>query len=207
MRDAAEEMRSAANELRREDPSAAAARAERAAEQLRQMEQRLRTGTAAGAQRANGDLRLEAQQLVDAQRRIADEAARLAKGEAGGDAQRRLASDKVSLADRVDALERAARAMSQGSTSQGASSQGASSQGATSQGKTSQGKAAPDDGARAAGETAADLRRQKIGERMRASANDMRDGRGTGRERARGGATDRARARSGCLASGGRHEC
>ncbi len=171
MRDAADQMRNAASELQREDPSAAAARAERAAEQLRQMERRLQTGTAAGTQRANGDLRLEAQQLVDAQRRIADESARLEKGETGnggdagrggqsdGDATRRLASEKNSLADRVDALERAARAMAQG-------------------------KGAPDEAIRAAGETAADLNRQKIGERMRASATDMREGRGTARARA-----------------------
>jgi hypothetical protein len=171
MRDAADQMRNAASELQREDPSAAAGRAERAAEQLRQMERRLQTGTAAGTQRANGDLRLEAQQLVDAQRRIADESARLEKGETGnggdagrggqsdGDANRRLASEKNSLADRVDALERAARAMAQG-------------------------KGAPDEAIRAAGETAADLNRQKIGERMRASATDMREGRGTARARA-----------------------
>jgi hypothetical protein len=168
MRGAADQMQNATSELRREDPSAAAARAERAAEQLRQMEQRLRTGTAAGTQRANGDLRLEAQQLVDAQRRIAEEAARLDKGESGDaaqqrraseDAQRRLASEKNSLADRVDALERAARAMAQE-------------------------KGAPDEVARAAGDTAADLKRQRIGERMRSSANDLRDGRGNGRERA-----------------------
>jgi hypothetical protein len=171
MRDAADQMRNAASELQREDPSAAAARAERAAEQLRQMERRLQTGTAAGAQRANGDLRLEAQQLVDAQRRIADESARLEKGESGNradpgrggqgdvDANRRLASEKSSLADRVDALERAARAMAQG-------------------------KGPPDEAIRAAGETAAELRRQKIGERMRASATDMREGRGTASARA-----------------------
>ena len=154
MRDAADQMRNAASELQRDDPSAAAARAERAAEQLRQMERRLRTGTAAGAQRANGDLRLEAQQLADAQRRIADESARLERrsrerrrsGRGGRvmRTRRRLASEKNSLADRVDALERAARAMAQG-------------------------KGAPDEAMRAAGETAADLRRQKMGERMRAS--------------------------------------
>jgi hypothetical protein len=160
MRDAANEMQSAANELQRDDPSAAAARSARAAEQLRQMEQRLRSGTTAGAQRATGDLRLEAQQLVDAQRRIADEADRLGRGEGGGeDAQRRLASEKASLADRVDALERGARAVADG-------------------------KGTPDEAGRAAKETAADLQRQKIGERMRSSANDMREGRGTGRERA-----------------------
>jgi hypothetical protein len=165
MRDATDEMRNAASELQRQDPSSAAARSQRAAEQLRQMEQRLRNGSAAGAQRANGDLRLEAQQLVDAQRRIADETSRLEKGEDGrgspanNDAKRRLATEKESLADRVDALERDARAMSQGKGSQ-------------------------DEAARAAGDTAADLRRQKIGERMRSSANEMRDGRGTAGERA-----------------------
>jgi hypothetical protein len=125
------------------------------------MEQRMRTGTPGGSQRANGDLRLEAQQLVDAQRRIADEAARLGK-EVGGDAQRRLASEQMSVADRVDALERTASAV----------------------GRSAQGKGATDDAARAAADMATALKRQRLGERMRSSAQDMRDGRGTGRERA-----------------------
>ena len=84
IRDAAEQMRGATSELQRQDPSAAAGRAARAAEQLRQMEERLRSGGPGGSERANGDLRLEAQQLAEAERRIADEAARLGKDDQAG---------------------------------------------------------------------------------------------------------------------------
>ncbi len=160
MREAAGQMRSAATELQRQDPSAAAARSTRAAEQLRQVEERLRAGTASAGEPGGADLRLEAQQIVEAQRRIAGEAARLATGGAGApDVRRRLAAEKTALADRVDALERAALA------------------------RAGQGPAAGDT-ARAASETAAELRRQQVSERMRSSAGDMQAERGTGREQA-----------------------
>ena len=127
------------------------------------MEERLRSGGPGGSERANGDLRLEAQQLAEAQRRIAEEAARLGKDDQAGaadtEARRRLAGEKASLADRVDALERAARAAGQG-------------------------RGGTPDTARAAADAAAELKRQQIGARMRSSAKEMREGRGTGRERA-----------------------
>jgi hypothetical protein len=164
MRDAAEQMRNAANDLQRQDPAAAAARSQRAAEQLRQMEQRLRSGSPGGSQRATGELSLEAQQILDAQRRIADEAARLAQNKDGGEApadggaRRRIAAEKSALAERVDALERAARSIGQGRSG--------------------------DPSTRAAADAATALRRDQIGERMRASASEMRDGRGTAASRA-----------------------
>ena len=48
MHEAAQEMRGSTSDLQRQDPSSAAARGARAADQLREMEQRLRSGSAAG---------------------------------------------------------------------------------------------------------------------------------------------------------------
>ena len=167
MHEAAQEMRGSTSDLQRQDPSSAAARGARAADQLREMEQRLRSGSAAGRERANGDLRIEAQQLVDNQRRIASEADRLSQTGAGdtaaADARRRLAEQKEQLADRVDALERAARSAGSAGKAQAAGS---------------------GDDARAAADAAADLRKQRIAERMRASATAVRQGSGGGREQA-----------------------
>jgi hypothetical protein len=69
-------------------------------------------------QRAAGDLRLEAQQVADEQRRIAGEAARLERGTDGSDRDgwRRLSGDKDKLADRVDALQRTAEQLSKSET-------------------------------------------------------------------------------------------
>ena len=110
MRDAAEQMRSAAGELQRQSPATAADRGERAAAGLRRLEQQMRRDNPEAQQRAAGEVRLEAQQIADEQRRIAGEAARLAKGTdaANADAWRRLSGEKDKLADRVDALQRTA---------------------------------------------------------------------------------------------------
>ncbi|MEO7792032.1 MAG: DUF4175 family protein [Vicinamibacterales bacterium] len=161
MRDAAQQMRGSASDLQRQDPAAAAASAARAAEQLREMEQRLRSGSASGRDRASGDLRMEAQQLVDSQRRIAAEADRLGQPGASAEARRRLADQQHRLADGVDALERAARAAGEAGKGRGASAA---------------------DEARAASEAAAALRQERIAERMRDSAAAMRQGSGPGRE-------------------------
>ena len=68
---------------------------------------------------AAGDARLEAQQIADEQRRIAEQASRLEKETSGDgsnqDAWRRLAGEKDKLADRVDALERSVAADGRGS--------------------------------------------------------------------------------------------
>ncbi len=109
MRDVSEQMRNATNDLRRQDAQSAAQRGERAAEQLRSLEQQARGGD--GKQRAAGDLRLEAQQIAEAQRRVAAEAERLERDGAasGAEAKRRLADEKDRLAGRVDELQRAAK--------------------------------------------------------------------------------------------------
>ena len=152
VRDALEQMRQAANDLRRDDAEGAARRGERAAEQLRRAEQQMRGGSADAQQRAAADLQAEAQQIAQEQQRIAAEAGRLEKGgEANGaDARRRLAADKDRLADRVDALQRETQRLGREG------------------GKGSEQARARD----AAGE----LERQRIGERMREAAGQMRSG-------------------------------
>jgi hypothetical protein len=152
MQRAAEQMRNAANEMQRQNAGGSASSAEQAAQALRQLEQQMRGSSASARQRTAGEMQLEAQQIADAQRRIASEMARLEKdrsgsGAAAGDAARRLAGDKEKLADRVDALERAARDAQRSSPGQ--------------------------EGAKFA-DAARQLQEQKIGSRMRQSAQQLR---------------------------------
>jgi hypothetical protein len=114
MQRAAEEMRNAATEMQRQNPSGAAASAQQAAEALKRLERQVRGSSADARQRTAGELRLEAQQIAEAQRRAAAEAARLEKERSGtdratSDALRRLAAEKDKLADRIDRLQQAAR--------------------------------------------------------------------------------------------------
>jgi hypothetical protein len=102
---------------------------------------------------AAGEARLEAQQIADEQRRIASEAARLAKGTdaANRDAWRRLSGEKETLADRVDALQRAAEQLA---TEGPSSPPGKSGQAATA---------------------AKEIARQQIAGRMRETARKIRE--------------------------------
>jgi hypothetical protein len=153
VRDASEQMRSAAGELQRQSPSTAAERSERAAAELRRLEQQMRRDNPEAQRQAAGEARLEAQQIADEQRRIASEAARLAKGTdaANRDAWRRLSGEKETLADRVDALQRAAEQLA---------AEGPSSQ----QGKSGQ-----------AATAAKEIARQQIAGRMRETARKIRE--------------------------------
>jgi hypothetical protein len=105
---------------------------------------------------AAGEARLEAQQIADEQRRIAGEAARLAKGAdaANRDAWRRLSGEKETLADRVDTLQRAAEQLEAVGSS-------------SPQAKTGQSAAA-----------AKEIARQRIAGRMRETARNMREAAG-----------------------------
>jgi hypothetical protein len=154
MRDAVEQMRQAASDLKREDAEGAARRGDRAAQQLRELEDRMRGTSADARQRAAADLQSEAQQILQEQRRIAAEAERLEKGGEGStdDARRRLATDKDRLSERVDALQREARRL-----------------GSQASAKGSEGTRARD--------AADQLEQGKVGDRMRESAQQMRDGR------------------------------
>lgn len=175
MRGASEQMRQAAGEMKRQDAGAAAERSREAGEALRRVEQQLKGGSADARQRAAGELQLEAQQVADAQRRIAAEAVRLyptaprtrggdpglhsgASGNPPGnvDAMRRLAAEKDKLAERVDDLQRSARELG------------------------AQAGAASTDPAARAREAAALLDREQVGRRMRDAARQMRDSPGAG---------------------------
>lgn len=148
---AVEQMRDAASQGRQEDAAGAAAKGEEAARQLRKAESQMQQRSPDARRRALGDLQLESQQIAEAQRRVASEAARLDR-EGGGaaDARRRLAGEKEQLADRVDALQKAAQRL----------------------GNDQKGDAkAPS----AAGQAARDLATQQIGQKMRAGAQGLRD--------------------------------
>ncbi len=168
MREASEQMREASSDLRREDPNAAAGAAERAAQQLRRLEQQMRGGAAAGAS-ADGDLRVQAQQIAEEQRRIAAEAARLepGRGHAVAEASKRLAADKDRLAGRVDDLQRSAEAASRRNS------------GATDMAH--------------AGDAARQLSQGRIGQRMREGAAGMRQGTSDDRRSAAGAEEQLAR--------------
>jgi archaellum component FlaC len=140
MRDVSEQMRDAMNDLRREDAQSAAQKGERAAGQLRSLEQQARGRDADGQQQATGELQLEAQQLAEAQRRIAAEVERLEReGTGNAGARRRLADEKDRLAGRADELRRAAQQAGQA-------------------------------------EAARELERGQVGQRMRETAKQLREG-------------------------------
>jgi hypothetical protein len=114
LQQASEEMQGAASELRRENPQQASARAGRAAERLRDLEQRLRGAQPDDRRRALGELRLESRQLADAQRRLGREGG--ASGDAGdrADRARRRASEQDRLAERAERLDEAVRELAGG---------------------------------------------------------------------------------------------
>ena len=103
----ADEMRRAMSELRRQDTRRARARGDRALEAMRRLEQRLRGESERGRSVALAELPLEAQQLADAQRRVADETGQVDVDNRSRESRFRLADEKDDLADRVDTLNRA----------------------------------------------------------------------------------------------------
>ena len=152
LRDAADQMRSAASDLRRENPLDAARNGERAAGQLRRLERQMQGDVPGGGARAGGDLKLEAQQIAQEQHRIATEAGRLGRNNSAtavADARKRLADEKDKLASRVDDLAKSADQMSRDAT-------------------------APDAG-KALESSARTLQREKISDRMRGGARQLRD--------------------------------
>jgi hypothetical protein len=156
LRGAANEMRSAADDLRRDSPGDAARSGERALDRLRRLEEQLSTENSPAAARAGSDIKLEAQQIAQEQRRIASEALRMERNSDATttDARRRLADDKERLASRVDEMARNAERSAQRAT-------GADS--------------------KALADAAQSLRRDTVAERMRAGARDMRQAQRTSR--------------------------
>jgi hypothetical protein len=110
-------MQGAANELRKEDPQQASARGQRAADRLRDLEQRMRGAQPDHHRRALGELQLESRQLADAQRRLGTPAAGAETAEDRADRTRRGAGEQGRLADRAERLEQAVRQAAK--TSQG----------------------------------------------------------------------------------------
>jgi hypothetical protein len=149
MREISEEMRNAAGDLRRQDPQQAGARGSKVSEQLRGIEQRMQSARPEERRRAAGDLQLEARQIADAERRLGNEASRTAAGEAGEDARRKLAAEQERLADRTERLGDAVRQLAQSGESEER---------------------------QAMGEASREIEKQKLAERMRESAQAMRQG-------------------------------
>ncbi len=104
MREISDQMRNAARDLGRRDTRQASARADRALQQLRSLEQQMQGARPDERRRALGDLQVEARQLADAERRLGNESVRTAPGASGEDARRRLAAEQERLADRTDRL-------------------------------------------------------------------------------------------------------
>jgi hypothetical protein len=103
LRQASEDMRAAASQLRREDPGSARGQSAKALERLRGVERALSEAGPDQRRRAVGDAELEARQLASRQRQLSDQVAR--PGTSGDpDARRRLAGDEEQLATRAEAL-------------------------------------------------------------------------------------------------------
>ena len=149
MRDISEEMRNAAGDLRRQDPQQASARGSKVGEQLRGIEQRMQGARPDERRRATGDLRLEAQQIADAERRLGNEVSRTAAGAGGEDARRKLAGEQERLADRTQRLGESVRQLAQSGEA---------------------------DERQAMSEAGREIEKQRIAERMRESAQALRAG-------------------------------
>ncbi len=158
MGEAAEAMRSATSDLRRQDSDQASASGNRAIQKLDELRRQLQATAPDERRRALGDMQLEAWELADAQRQVASERGKVGSGESGREALRRLASDEERLAERVhrlqDSLERQAAGVK--------SDRSADAQPA--------GDALGD----AAREAAREIDRQRIADRMQQSADQMR---------------------------------
>jgi hypothetical protein len=151
MREIAEQMRNAASDLQRQDPDQASARSGQAVEQLRDLSRQMERARPDERRRAMGDLQFEARQLADAERRLASEADRAA----GDEARRRLAAEQERLADRTERLQGAARQMSEPGVGASADAGDAESR-------------------QAARQAAEDLERERLADRMRTSAEALR---------------------------------
>ena len=160
LREASEEMRRAAGEMRRDAPDSARTRSQRALERLRSLEQSMEGGQPDEQRRALGDLQLEARQLAERQRGLAEEAAASDRAAASPDARRRLASEQDRLAERASRLENRARQLAGGED------------GEDGEDTPAAGTPAPPARAR---EAVRELERQRVGERMAAAAESFRE--------------------------------
>ena len=167
LRDATDEMRNAANDLRRQDPGQASARGNRALEALRQLQQQLESARPDDRRRAVGDMQLEARQLADAQRQIASELGKTGQGDAAKDTVRRLAGEEERLAERTRRLEQSLKESAEGGR-QADGRQADGGRASASGAKNAAGIAA------AAGDAAKEIARQKVADRMQQASDAMR---------------------------------
>jgi len=158
IRSAQEQMRGAASDLRRQDPAQASARAGKALDALRRLEQQMQAGAGAmsGARRALGDMQLDARELADAQRDIAAELSKLPSA-SKADGARRLAGEQERLADRLRQLQKRLQEMAADSTAAAGENQ--------AERRDAQGVAA---------RAARELGRQRLPERMQQAADALR---------------------------------
>jgi hypothetical protein len=169
MRDVSEEMRSAASDLRRQDPGQASARGSRALEKLRDLETRMRSAHPDERRRALGEMQLEARQLANAERQVASELGRTAQGESGRDATRRLAGEQERLAERTRRLQEHLKQQASGGVAADPASRTEGKAGGRA------GNAGDEKSARsAAGDAARDLDKQQLAERMQKTADQLR---------------------------------
>jgi hypothetical protein len=168
MRDVSEEMRNAANDLRRQDPAQASARGARVLQKLRDLEKQMQAARPDERRRAVGDMQLETRQLADAERQVASELGKAAQGEAGKDTMRRLAGDQERLAERVKKLQDGLKQQAAGAAS-------------GARGKDP-GKDKDHAAQAAAADVAREIDRQRLAERLQKSADDLRAASGAGRE-------------------------
>jgi hypothetical protein len=153
LREISEDMRNAASGLRQQDERQASQSGDRAVERLRELERQMQTSRPDDRRRALGDLQMETRQLAEQQRRLANESSRAARGAAGDDARRRLAGEQERLAERAERLKEQVSRMAR-------SGQG------------------DDNERRATSEAARELEQQNVADRMRQSADSMRQGAG-----------------------------
>ncbi|MDP3719699.1 MAG: hypothetical protein Q8T13_18210 [Acidobacteriota bacterium] len=146
LREITDEMRKAEGDLRQQDPQQASARGERASQQLRNLEQQMQGARPDERRRAIGDLQMEARQLAEAERRLGNEAGRTG---AGDDARRRLAAEQERLAERAERLGESVKQMARTG-------------------------AADAEDRQAITDASREIDQQKIAERMRQSAQSLR---------------------------------
>ena len=110
LREAADDMRNAADELGHGDPAQAGAEGRSALEMLRELEQRLQASRP-GERRPAGELESEARQLADGQRQVASAVSKLGQTSADKQATQWLATEEEQLVARLRSAAGAAEAV------------------------------------------------------------------------------------------------
>ncbi len=174
MRDVSEEMRSAASDLRRQNPAQASASGSRALDKLRDLEKQMQTPRPDEGRRALGEMQLEARQIAESQRELASETGKSPQRGAAGDAARRLSAEQERLAERARNLQ--VRLKQQAS---GASAANGPSQQDPKTGSAGRADSSDKNAKSAAGDAARELDAQHLAERMQKAADQLRATTGT----------------------------